>query len=74
MVQHWVCPWVCEFIVVPHVTDDIQEWVTRVAQLPVPGRTTPTSRKDMAVPDVCIIEVSSTAQLLTVCAAFVSGV
>ncbi|XP_076445571.1 CTP synthase 1-like [Babylonia areolata] len=35
--------------VVPHITDAIQEWVTRVAYIPVDG--------DEAVPDVCIIEL-----------------
>ncbi|KAL8613708.1 CTP synthase 1 [Nucella lapillus] len=35
--------------VVPHITDAIQEWVTKVAQIPVDG--------DEAVPDVCIIEL-----------------
>ena len=34
---------------VPHITDAVQEWVTRVAQIPVDG--------DEKVPDVCIIEV-----------------
>ena len=37
------------FSVVPHITDAVQEWVTRVAQIPVDG--------DEKVPDVCIIEV-----------------
>ena len=59
------CEWVgsikliCLFVVlfssvVPHVTDEIQEWVVRVAQLPV-------ARKPVteAVPDICIIEVSA---------------
>ena len=34
--------------VVPHITDAIQEWVTKVAAQPVEGET---------VADVCIIEV-----------------
>ncbi len=46
-------------IVVPHVTDEIQEWVTRVAQMPVPRQATPTFRKEVAAPDVCIIEVGT---------------
>ena len=36
-------------IVVPHITDAIQEWVERVAKVPVDG--------DNAEPEVCIIEV-----------------
>lgn len=35
--------------VVPHITDAIQEWVTKVAQIPVDG--------DNITPDVCIIEL-----------------
>lgn len=38
--------------VVPHVTDAIQDWIQRVAQIPVDG-------SDM-VPDVCIIELGGT--------------
>ena len=37
------------FAVVPHITDAIQEWVERVAKIPVDG--------DQKQPDVCIIEV-----------------
>lgn len=33
----------------PHITDAIQEWVTRVAKIPVDG--------DKQIPDVCIIEL-----------------
>ena len=36
--------------VVPHITDAIQEWVERVARVPVDG--------DNQTPDVCIIEVN----------------
>ena len=36
--------------VVPHITDAIQEWVERVARVPVDG--------DEREPDVCIVEVS----------------
>lgn len=36
-------------LVVPHVTDAIQEWVERVAQIPVDD--------DERRPDICIIEV-----------------
>ena len=35
--------------VIPHVTDAIQEWVERVAQIPV--------AQDQKRPDVCVIEV-----------------
>lgn len=39
------------FIVVPHITDAIQEWVERVAKQPVKGD---------AEPEVCIIELGGT--------------
>lgn len=39
------------FIVVPHVTDAIMEWVSRVAKIPVDG--------DDEEPEVCIIEVKA---------------
>ena len=39
------------FSVVPHITDCIQEWVERVALVPVDG--------DNKEPDCCIIEVLS---------------
>jgi len=38
--------------VVPHVTDAIQEWVERVAHIPVDGRDGPA--------DVCVIELGGT--------------
>jgi hypothetical protein len=38
--------------VVPHITDAIQDWVERVAQVPVDGRAGP--------PDVCVIELGGT--------------
>ncbi|XP_053396420.1 CTP synthase 2-like [Mercenaria mercenaria] len=38
--------------VVPHITDAIQEWVERVARVPVDG--------DNKTPDVCIIELGGT--------------
>lgn len=38
--------------VVPHVTDAIQEWIERVAQIPVDGKQGP--------PDVCVIELGGT--------------
>lgn len=38
--------------VVPHITDAIQEWVERVAKVPVDG--------DNAEPEVCIIELGGT--------------
>ena len=37
-------------VVVPHITDTIQEWVERVAKIPVD--------KDGEQPQVCVIEVS----------------
>lgn len=37
-------------VVVPHITDAIQEWVERVAKVPVDGAS--------SEPDVCIIEVN----------------
>ncbi|KAJ8449018.1 hypothetical protein Cgig2_004073 [Carnegiea gigantea] len=38
--------------VVPHITDAIQEWIDRVANIPVDGREGP--------PDVCVIELGGT--------------
>jgi CTP synthase len=38
--------------VVPHVTDAIQDWIERVARIPVDGRPGP--------PDVCVIELGGT--------------
>lgn len=38
-------------LVVPHITDAIQEWVERVAQQPVKGN---------VKPEVCIIELGGT--------------
>ncbi|XP_066336664.1 uncharacterized protein [Miscanthus floridulus] len=38
--------------IVPHITDAIQEWIKRVAMIPVDGREGP--------PDVCIIELGGT--------------
>lgn len=38
--------------VVPHITDAIQEWIERVALIPVDGREGP--------PDVCIVELGGT--------------
>lgn len=40
-----------DFIVVPHITDAIQEWVERVAQQPVKGN---------VKPEVCIVELGGT--------------
>ncbi len=37
------------YVVVPHITDAIQEWVERVARISVDN--------DHAEPDICIIEV-----------------
>ena len=44
------------FVVVPHITDAIQEWVERVAKVPVDG--------DSREPDVCIVEVTGFILLL----------
>ncbi|KAJ3695204.1 hypothetical protein LUZ60_000581 [Juncus effusus] len=38
--------------VVPHITDEIQEWIERVAQIPVDGKEGPA--------DVCVIELGGT--------------
>lgn len=38
--------------VVPHVTDAIQDWIQRVAHIPVDGRD--------GTPDVCVIELGGT--------------
>ncbi|GBG32894.1 CTP synthase [Hondaea fermentalgiana] len=38
--------------VVPHITNEIQDWIARVAQIPVDGTTNP--------PDVCLVEVGGT--------------
>ncbi len=37
------------YIVVPHITDAVQEWVERVARISVD--------EDKAEPDICLIEV-----------------
>ena len=42
-------PFVCFPSVVPHITDAIQEWVEKVAKVPVDG--------DAKMPEVCIVEV-----------------
>lgn len=38
--------------VVPHITNEIQDWIARVAQIPVDGTTN--------APDVCLVEVGGT--------------
>lgn len=38
--------------VVPHITDAIQDWIERVAHIPVDGSD--------GVPDVCVIELGGT--------------
>lgn len=38
--------------VVPHITDAIQDWIQRVAHIPVDGRD--------GIPDVCVIELGGT--------------
>ena len=43
-------------LVVPHITNAIQEWVERVAQIPVDG--------DAEPPEVCIIEVKLTFHIV----------
>ena len=43
------CMHVLCFIVVPHITNAIQEWVEKVAKVPVDGVE--------EEPDVCIVEV-----------------
>lgn len=40
------------FQVVPHITDEIQDWIERVAIKPVDGKEGP--------PDVCVIELGGT--------------
>lgn len=42
----------CALQVVPHITDAIQDWIQRVAHVPVDGRP--------GVPDVCVIELGGT--------------
>lgn len=39
------------FLVVPHITDAIQEWIERVAQQPINGN---------VKPEVCVIELGGT--------------
>ena len=39
------------FVVVPHVTDAIQDWIERVAIVPISGDDQP--------PDICVIEVNN---------------
>jgi CTP synthase len=41
--------------VVPHLTNAIQDWVERVAHIPVRDSRSPSA--EPAVPDVCVIEV-----------------
>lgn len=36
----------------PHITDEIQDWIERVAVIPVDGKEGP--------PDVCVIELGGT--------------
>jgi len=44
-----LCLLIHVFVVVPHITNAIQEWVERVAKVPVDGLE--------GEPDVCIVEV-----------------
>lgn len=39
------------FKVIPHITDAVQDWVERVAKIPV-------DQLDDREPDICVIEVS----------------
>lgn len=43
---------ICVLVVVPHITDAIQEWVERVAKVPVSA--------DGNIPQVCIVELGGT--------------
>ena len=47
----------CELQVVPHITDAIQEWIERVAMIPVDGQPGPA--------DVCVIELGGTIGTVT---------
>lgn len=42
----------CHLQVVPHITDEIQDWIERVAMIPVDGKEGPA--------DVCVIELGGT--------------
>ena len=46
------CGVCCVGQVVPHITDAIQDWIQRVAHIPVDGMP--------GVPDVCVIELGGT--------------
>lgn len=46
--------------VVPHVTDAIQEWVERVAAIPVDGSGEMIPRTSSSRPDVCVVELGGT--------------
>jgi CTP synthase len=48
----------CKLQVVPHITDAIQEWIERVALIPVDGLPGPA--------DVCVIELGGTIGKLTI--------
>lgn len=48
----------CNVQVVPHVTDAIQEWIERVAMIPVDGKEGPA--------DVCVIELGGTIGILII--------
>lgn len=45
--------------IIPHITNAIQEWVERVAQIPVDDRNTDASG-DQKIPQVCVIELGGT--------------
>lgn len=47
----------CHLQVVPHITDEIQDWIERVAMIPVDGKEGPV--------DVCVIELGGTIGTLT---------
>lgn len=47
------------FVVVPHITNAIQEWVERVSKVPVDGLE--------GEPDVCIVEVTLNCHIILFC-------
>ena len=55
-----LCSVLLSATVVPHVTDAIQDWVERVAEIPVVG--------DERKPDICVIEVRESCKLTPVLA------
>lgn len=43
--------------VVPHITDEVQNWIAKVAQIPVDTQSVGKKGKN---PDVCLVEVGGT--------------